>query len=251
MPQTQNQCAFVMGGTGGLGRAICAAFVAAGWRVFFTYRGDAAKAAALVAELGEVNANCARADTSDGVEVSAAVEQALNWGGALNSAVFATGVHIAQPYVSQTRPEEWKQVIEVELLGLTRFVAALLPTLRENKGNFVVITSIATATYPPGDALSAVPKAGMEMLVRAVAREEGRYGVRANCVAPGLMNAGLGAEFIETMYSPEIWEQQRKRIALGRFGQAEEVADVVTFLAGDAARYVTGQTIYADGGFRL
>jgi NAD(P)-dependent dehydrogenase (short-subunit alcohol dehydrogenase family) len=113
------------------------------------------------------------------------------------------------------------------------------------------VVSVATRAYPPGDALSAVPKAGIEMLGRAIAKEEGRYGIRANMVAPGIIDAGLGAAFLKNLYSPEIWETQRKRVALQRFGAAEEVAEAVAFLASDASRYITGQTLIVDGGFSL
>ncbi|WP_238368477.1 SDR family NAD(P)-dependent oxidoreductase [Mesobacterium pallidum] len=245
--------ALVVGGTGGLGAAICAALVAEGRPVVFTYRSDPDKAQRQVEALGGPDrVACIRADTTRPETLDAAVARANEWCGPPQTAVFATGVHIEQPFISRTAFSAWQQVIDVELLGLIRLVDAVLPSLREAEdGNIVAITSVATASYPPGDALSAVPKAGMETLMRALAREEGRYGVRANCVAPGLMDAGLGAEFIQTMYSPEIWDQQRRRIALGRFGTAEDVAGIVAFLAGPAARYVTGQTIYADGGFRL
>ena len=89
------------------------------------------------------------------------------------------------------------------------------------------------------------------MLGRAIAKEEGRYGVRANMVAPGIIDAGLGASFLKDLYTPEIWEAQRKRIALQRFGAAEEVAEAVAFLASDRARYITGQTLVVDGGLSL
>tara|TARA_Y100000815_G_scaffold12676_1_gene11241 strand:- start:578 stop:1354 length:777 start_codon:yes stop_codon:yes gene_type:complete len=250
---TSTQSVFVTGGTGGLGRAICTGMAQRGHPVFFTYRSNADAAQALAAELGGPEmAQYAQADTTDAGSITAAVAAATAWRGAPHSAIFASGAHIAQPFVSQITETDWQSVLDIELMGLTRFVSAILPGFRAaGRGNFVCITSIATVSYPPGDALSAVPKAGMEMLARAIAREEGRYGIRANCVAPGLMDSGLGAEFIRELYTPDIWETQRKRIALRRFGSAEELADVVAFLAGDESRYVTGQTIYADGGFRL
>lgn len=253
MTETTMPPALVIGGTGGLGSAICATLAAEGRPVFFTYRSDPDKAHRQVEALGGPDRiACAQADTTDPETLGKAVALAVDWRGPPQTAVFATGVHIEQPFISRTALSAWQQVVDVELLGLIRLVDAVLPCLRgAEDGNIVALTSVATASYPPGDALSAVPKAGMETLMRALAREEGRYGVRANCVAPGLMDAGLGGEFIRSMYSPEIWEQQRKRIALGRFGTAEDVAGIVAFLAGPAARYVTGQTIFADGGFRL
>ena len=89
------------------------------------------------------------------------------------------------------------------------------------------------------------------MLGRAIAKEEGSFGIRANMVAPGIIDAGLGATFLKDLYSPEIWETQRNRIALRRFGTGDEVAQAVAFLASEQARYITGQTLIVDGGFSL
>jgi len=147
----------------------------------------------------------------------------------------------------------WQRRDAREVAGqLVRIVAAALPHFRvQGFGNFVSVVSVANYCFPPGDALSSVPKAGIEALGRAIAKEEGRYGIRANMVAPGIINAGLGAEFLTTLYTPAIWEAQRKRIALQRFGDGEDIAQAVAFLASERARYITGQTLIVDGGFSL
>jgi NAD(P)-dependent dehydrogenase (short-subunit alcohol dehydrogenase family) len=166
--------------------------------------------------------------------------------------VFASGVAIGQPYVSKIDEAQWREVLETELIGLTRIVAATLPIFRaQGGGNFVILVTVANYAYPPGDALSSVPKAAMEALGRAVAKEEGRFGIRANMVAPGIIDSGLGAAFLQDMHTPQIWETQRKRIALQRFGQGAEIAEAVAFLASERASYITGQTLIVDGGFSL
>ena len=117
--------------------------------------------------------------------------------GALGAVVFAGGVAIEQPFVSTIVEAQWRQVIEVELIGFTRVVAAAIPVLRASGGGSITaISSVANYCYPPGDALSSVPKAAIESLCRAVAKEEGRAGIRANAVAPGIIDAGLGAQFL-------------------------------------------------------
>jgi NAD(P)-dependent dehydrogenase (short-subunit alcohol dehydrogenase family) len=137
-------------------------------------------------------------------------------------------------------------------MGFTRVVRAVLPLMRaQGGGTIVAIGSFATYSFQPGDALSAVPKAAIEMLCRAVAREEGRYGIRANVVAPGIINAGLGEQFQQTLFAPQVWEGQRKRVPLRRFGEAEEVAEAVAFLASKRSAYITGQTLGVDGGLRV
>ena len=166
--------------------------------------------------------------------------------------IFAGGVQIGQPYVSHIDEAAWREVIETELVGFIRVVAATLPLFRaQRRGSFVAVVSVANYSYPPGDALSSVPKAGIEALGRAIAKEEGRYGIRANMVAPGIIDAGLGATFLKELYTPEIWDTQRQRIALRRFGSGAEIAEAVVFLASDRARYMTGQTMIVDGGFSL
>src|SRR3546814_3590566 len=105
--------------------------------------------------------------------------------------VYAGGVPIGQPFVSKIDESDWREVIETELIGFTRVVAATLPVFRQQgSGNFVSVVSVANYSYPPGDALSSVPKAGIESLGRAIAKEEGRFGIRANMVAPGIIAAG-------------------------------------------------------------
>lgn len=243
--------AFVVGGSGGLGNAICRVLAAQWPGVAIGYRSGAARAEALAATLPGRSLPV-RCDLADAPSITGSIAAAAAHFGEIGTMIFASGVEIGQPYVSRIGEAEWREVIETELIGFTRVVAATLPLFRrQGHGNFVSVVSVATTTFPPGDALSAVPKAAIEVLGRAIAKEEGRYNIRANMVAPGIIDAGLGAAFLQDLYSPEIWETQRKRIALQRFGAGEDIAEAVAFLASDKAKYITGQTIIVDGGFSL
>jgi 2-hydroxycyclohexanecarboxyl-CoA dehydrogenase len=244
-------CAFVVGGSGGLGSAICRALAAEWETVVVGYRANGDAASATAAAIGPA-AHAMRCDLSDSTSVAAAIAEADARFGGIGTMVFASGVPIGQPFVSQTTEPAWREVIETEIIGFTRVVAATLPVFRrQGHGNFVAVVSVANYAYPPGDALSAVPKAAIESLGRAIAKEEGRFGIRANMVAPGIIDAGLGAAFLKDLYDPQIWEAQRQRIALRRFGSGDEIADTVAFLASERARYITGQTLIVDGGFSL
>jgi len=243
--------AFVVGGSGGLGSAICRALAREWDDVIVGYRSNGDAAAKVVEEIG-ARAHPVRCDLSDAAMVCTAIDDAAARFGGLGAIIFAGGVPIGQPFVSTIDEPAWREVIETELIGFTRIVSAALPHLRANGGGaFVAVSSVANYCYPPGDALSSVPKAAIESLCRAVAKEEGRANIRANAVAPGIIDAGLGASFLTELYSPEIWDAQRRRIALRRFGTAEEIAEAVAFLASDRARYITGQTLIVDGGFSL
>ncbi|MDR0476819.1 MAG: SDR family oxidoreductase [Desulfobulbaceae bacterium] len=245
--------ALIFGGSGALGSAIGRRLALDYESVFFTYRANTEGAQALAAELKRrTRVGCAALDVRDRQAVTALVEDVAARFGPLEAVVFASGVNIEQPFVSQITADQWREVIESELQGFSHVVAAALPVFRnQRRGVFINIGTFATHSYPPGDALSAVPKAGTEMLCRAVAREEGRHGIRANVVAPGIIAAGIGAKLMKSSFSPRVWEQQRKRVPLREFGQPADIAEAVAFLASERARYITGVTLIVDGGLHL
>lgn len=247
------EVALVIGGTGGLG-AGCVRALARDWRaVAIGYRTSREKAEKLAAELPD---GCVGypvyCDVSDGASVDRAVASVTEQCGAIGTAVFSAGMQIDQPYISQISPDQWRTVFETEVVGFSRVLAALLPIFRERKGgNFVAVTSMANTRFIVGDAISAVPKAAIETLSRGVAKEEGRFGIRCNTVAPGAMNAGLGEQYLAEKFTPEFWDNFRKTIPLRSFGMAEDVGEAAAFFASPRAKYLTGQTLVVDGGYTL
>lgn len=245
--------ALVIGGSGGLGAEISKRLVSEFDTVVVTYRANAARADKLVADLNLAGrAECCALDVCDRRATEAVIADIGRRSAPLSAVVFASGVDIAQPFVAEISAEQWREVIESELIGFINVTAATLPIFRAQKaGVFVNIGTFGTHWYPPGDALSAVPKAGTEQLCRAIAREEGRFGIRANVVAPGIIEAGIGARLISETLSPEVWKQLRKRVALRRFGEPRDIAEAVAFLASERSRYITGVTLIVDGGMHI
>ncbi len=147
---------------------------------------------------------------------------------------------------------DWSHALDVDARGFLSLLQAALPDLRAQSGSVVAVTTAGLRRHPPGDILSVGPKAVVEALVRGLAREEGRHGVRANAVALGVIETGMFPELVARGELSEAWVADALRhTALKRFGTAEEVGEVVAWLAGPGASYVTGQVLHLDGGATL
>ena len=245
--------AVVIGGSGGLGQAICLELARQGCNVALSYRNNVQAAQAVVASLQAlgVQAHAFALQLSEREQVAAALQAVHQQFGRIHTVVFASGADISMVHVANIDPDEWQRTMAGDLDGFFHVVKASLPLMRaDGGGSFVAITSAGIVRHPPMDILSTVPKAGIEALVRGIAREEGRYQIRANSVAPGIVDGGLFLRLKEQV-KPEFVDAMRRNTALRRFGTAEEVAKVAVFLASDAAAYVTGQQLAVDGGYSV
>jgi 3-oxoacyl-[acyl-carrier protein] reductase len=247
----EDGAAVVVGGTGGIGRTICARLAEAGSHVGFTYR----KQAELAKEIeGEVRAGGRKSlalplEVTDYESVKAGFARFKAEFGRIHSVVYTTSLEIPQQWISKIEPAMMARALEVNVMGLYHVVQCAIPLLRGG-GSFVTVTTSATSRYPRRDVLSAVPKSAVEMLTMAVAKEEGRYGMRANCVGPHLIEAGGGTRVLHQV-SEEVIAKMKADIPLQRFGQPKEVADAVVFLASPLSGFITGQKLVADGGWQV
>lgn len=253
LPEFTRGAALVVGGSGALGAAICRGLAQRGSAVALTYRGGAERAEAVANEARalRVDALALQAGLDDPASVKAAVDAAVARFGSLHSVVYAAGPALEFHYINQIEPAEWARVMATDVNGCFNLISAALPHLREGGGGSIVaLVTGAVDRAPPRDILSAAPKAAIQMLIRGVAREEGRFGIRANCVGPGYIAAGLGVTTLHD-HTEDYVQKMVRAIPLKRPGEPEDVADVACFLLSQQARYVTGATIPVAGGLQL
>lgn len=232
--------AVVTGGSRGIGRAIVRRLAADGARVVFSYRQDKAAADALARETG--NAVAVRADQEDPASIEALLEPAA---GGLDILVSNAAIS-AQAPIRDITPELFDRAMTVNAKFPLLAMQAAEPLLRDG-GRIISISTLNTAMPAPGIALYCASKAALEQITKVAAREFGPRGITVNTVSPGATDTDL----LRTSNPPEALEQTAALTALGRLGEPADIADVVAFLAGPDARWITGQNILATGGLIL
>ncbi len=237
----EGNVALVTGASGGLGGAIAKALCEAGAKVALTGTRKSALDA-LTTDLG-ITARPFVCDLSSGEGAERLVEKVEEGFGPVDILVNNAGI-VRDGLAIRMKDEDWASVIEVNLTAAFRLSrSALRGMLRRRKGRIVNVTSVSGITGNPGQANYAASKAGMIGMSKALALEVATRGVTVNCVAPG---------FIETAMTESIGEiartELKKRIPVGRFGQPEEIAAAVLYLASPGASYVTGHTLVVSGG---
>jgi len=246
--------ALVVGGSGGIGSAIARGFAAAGVTLAITYRQHLDAAEAVAQEIRSAGGACSLhpVDLGDLDSVKACLQQLVEEHGQIHTIAHAAGTHIDQPYISKVTPEAWRNTMDWDVNGFFHVAHAAIPLLRKSRGSIVFVSSAGLKRFPPGDVLSVAPKGAIEALIRGIAREEGRNGVRANNVAVGVVDAGMFPKLVERGELSQEWiDAATRNTPLRRFGTPAEVADAAVFLASSRARYITGQTLYVDGGYTL
>ena len=244
--------AVVTGGTGGLGEAVCRLLAERGSHVALTYNKNAAKAGELVGEIEGLGrrARAWSVDLVDEATTVAFLDEAVDDFGGLHTLVHAAGPHIPQLHLSRVEPAQYRENLAGEAVGFYNVVHHALPHLRASKGSIVAITTAATRRFPVRDGLSSGTKGAVEAVVRALAAEEGRFGIRANCVGPGMMTDGMAQRLMASGdLDDTALEITLRNIPLRRFGDAVDIAEAVCFLASDRADFISGQMLDVDGAY--
>jgi 3-oxoacyl-[acyl-carrier protein] reductase len=244
----KGKVALVTGASRGIGRTTAIELAAHGASVVVNYRAGAEAAAAVVTEIEDAGgcAAAVQADVSDGTDVERLVKVTTDTFSSLDILVNNAGI-TRDNLLLRMKDDEWDAVLNTNLRGaylLTK--AALRPMMRARWGRIITITSVVGLMGNAGQTNYAAAKAGLIGFTKSVAREMASRGITANAVAPG---------FVETDMSVGLNDATRQSILgaipLGRWGQTQDVAQLVAFLASEAAGYITGQTIAVDGGMTM
>lgn len=226
----------VTGGNRGIGRSIAEAFLSDGARVAVTHRGGECPA-------GVFGVKC---DVTDGEQVDAAFTAVESELGPVDVLVANAGI-TDSTLITRMSEDAFTSVLDTNLTGAWRCARrAATPMVRARGGRMIFISSVVGMYGSAGLTNYAASKAGLIGLARSLARELGSRGITANVIAPGYVNTDMTASLPE-----QYGKQYRDSIPLRRFAEPEEVAAAVVWLAGDAARYVTGAVIPVDGGMGM
>ena len=241
-----NRAALVTGASRGIGRAIAAQLAREGWAVAINYRERRDAAEELCAQLRSEGHTAAiyQADVSERSQVAAMVRAVERELGEVRLLVNNAGIS-HQNLFQSTTDQVWDRLLAVNLTGSRNCICEVLPAMISAKqGCIVNISSMWGLRGASCEVAYAATKAAIVGLTRSLALETAPSGIRVNCVAPGC---------IETDMVKALGEETRAMLVeqtpIGRLGTPEDIAQVVSFLAGDKAGFVTGQVITADGGF--
>lgn len=253
MGKLEGKVAVVTGAAMGIGRSSAVLLASEGARVVVADidEKDGRETVGLIEKVGG-EALFAKTDVSKPEDVEAAVEAAVDTYGGLDVLHNNVGVALGASVVDTTE-ELWGRVLDVNLGGVYRGCKYAIPHMIRNGGGSIVNSSSVQALRGlKGWAAYAASKGGIISLTQQVALEYAPHGIRVNCIAPGTILTPMNSQVFEEAEDPEALKETWNRMhPLGRFGQPEEVAEAVLFLAADSSSFITGQTLVVDGGITV
>jgi 3-oxoacyl-[acyl-carrier protein] reductase len=247
MAELKDKVAIVTGAGQGIGRGIALAMAKEGAKVVVTDITDKRFEVAKEIEALGSQALAVKCDVSNKSDVEGMVKEALNKFGRVDILVNNAGIYPFKPFADMTE-QDWDRVLNINLKGVFYCVKAVLPRMIEQRyGKIINLSSIAGSVVGfPSLVHYSSSKAAILGFTRSLALEVAPHGINVNAIAPGPIDTpGAKAP------SPEMAEQTKKMIPLGRMGLPQDIANLAVFLASDKSSFITGQCIVSDGGYTL
>lgn len=233
----------ITGGSRGIGRAMVRLFAREGWRVAFTFKSSFMAVEELVEETGAI---AIRADSSSESEIKEAVRLASEALGGIDVLVNNAGIS-SYSLLQDLTLEEWNECTSVNLTSVFLYSREVIPhMLKNHEGRIINISSIWGLVGASCEAHYSAAKAGVIGLTKALAKELGPSGITVNAIAPGVIDTAMNAHL-----DKEELAALEDETPMGRIGKADEVARVALFLAGDGAKFITGDVLNVSGGFTI
>ncbi|HXS56294.1 MAG TPA: 3-oxoacyl-[acyl-carrier-protein] reductase [Hanamia sp.] len=249
MKLLENKVAIVTGGSRGIGEAIALKLAESGANVAFTYVSSDEKAKALEEKLQSfgVKAKAYKSNAANFTECETMVNDVVKEFGAIDICVNNAGISKDNLLLRMT-PEQWNEVINTNLTSVYNMTKQVIrPMMKARSGSIINMSSIIGMRGNAGQSSYAASKAGIIGFTKSIAAELGSRNIRCNAIAPGFVETDMTHYLKEGEASKSFLE----KIPLGRFGSAEEIADVTLFLASEMSSYVTGQVISTCGGLNM
>lgn len=247
----EGKVAVITGSSKGIGRKTAEQMVKLGAKVMLVARGEAGlkEAKEEISRFGEVD--YVVADVKEDAAASQIVEQTVEKFGRLDVLINNAGGSFAKPF-EEVSVSDWEQDLDLKLMAAVRISNAALPHLKKQGGAILNLTAVLGKTPPASSLPTSVSRAAGMAMTKAMSKDLGKYGIRVNTVCIGLIRS----EQIEEKWKNEApdltWEEysrlDKHDIPLGRIGDTEEAANVITFLCSDLASYVSGDAVNIDGG---
>lgn len=244
----KGKCAVVTGASRGIGKAIALKLAGLGANVVLNYRSSEKEALEVENEIKNMGVDVisVKADISKLNEVENLINTAKEKFGCIDIMVNNAGI-TKDNLILRMKEEEFDSVIDVNLKGVFNCLKSITPVMvRQKHGKIINISSVVGISGNAGQVNYAASKAGIIGMTKSLAKEIGSRGVNVNAVAPGFIDTEM-----TQCLGDKVKEEAKKNIPLKRFGQADDVADVVAFLAGSESDYITGQVIHVDGGMLM
>ena len=249
----EGRIAVVTGTATGVGRGIAEHFARAGAKVLLCdVAAEAGRAVADGLAAEGLETEFVAADVSDPEAAKSLIDTAVERWGSLDILVNNAAIQVEKT-LEDTEPEDWETLMSVNLRGVYACSRPAIPAMRASGGGSIInMASVNGFWMEPGLAAYCAAKGGVITLTRAIAAENGKDGIRCNCICPGYVDTGMAGRYLDSQEDPAAARSEVALLhAVGRVGQPADIAACAQFLASEAAGFVTGAAFVVDGGLSL